>query len=129
MSILKYNCEGSLWFRKLIKDCEKISNRIWFKRIKHGFFRIYWGQAYIYEVYKEMPQYGHDIYENDIRLVESREHYEKYQDRAELTRKIKNYVEGYSEAFDAIRTNAYLMKTNTEHNKQATQAYANHVIR
>lgn len=129
MTILKYNTEGSLWFRRLIKDCQKISNRIWFKRIKYGFYRIYWDQAYIYEVYKEMPQNGHDIYENDIRFAESKEYYEKYQDRAELTRKLKNYVEGYYEALDAIRTNAYMMKISSEHNKLATQAYAQHVIK
>lgn len=127
--ISRYNTEGSLWFRRLIKDCQKISNRIWFKRIKYGFYRIYWDQAYIYEVYKEMPQYGHDIYENDIRFTESKQYYEKHADRAEMTRKIKNFVEGYHEAFDAVRTSAYMMRTNPEHNKLAHQAYQMHVVK
>lgn len=126
---MMYKTEGSRWFRRLIKDCENISNQIWFKRVKYGFFRIYWGQAYLYEVYKEMPQYGHDIYENDIRFVESKDYFEEHRDRAETTRKLKNYVEGYYEAFDAIRTRSWLMKFDKEYNRLAHEAYAYHVIK
>lgn len=119
---------GSRWFRRLVKDCKRISPHIRFKRISHGFYRIYWGQAYIHEVYGEMPQYGHDIYEKDIRLV-SQKYYEEYEDRTKLTRKIKNYVEGYWDSLDTIRTRNWLMKHDNEFHKNAVNAYKQVVIK
>jgi len=123
-----YENEGSLWFRRLLKDCKRISPHIRIKRIKYGFFRIYWKDAYLHEIYKEMPQFGHDIYENDMRL-ESKKLYEEYEDRAELTRKIKNYVEGYWDSLDRIRTRAWMMRSNKEFNKTATDGYRHMVVK
>ena len=119
---------GSLWFRRFVKDCKKISPYIRVKAIKHGFFRIYWKQAYIHEVYKEMPQHGHDIYENDMRF-QDKKYFEEYEDRAEMTRKIKNYVEGYWDALDTVQTRAWLMQNNKEFNETATKRYQTVVIK
>lgn len=120
--------EGSIWFKRLVKDCKAISPHIRIKRIKYGFYRIYYQRAYIHEVYKEMPMEGHGVYENDIRF-ENQAYYEEYEDRAELTRKIKNYVEGYYESLDRIRTRVYMMRNDKEFNEQATKRYETVVIK
>lgn len=120
--------EGTAWFRRLVKDCKKISPHIRIKRIKLGFYRIYWKQAYIHEIYKEMPQNGHDIEEVDP-MFEDKEYGEKWEDQAEMTRKIKNYVEGYFDSLDRIRTRSWLMKHDDEYNKKATQAYKQMVVK
>lgn len=119
---------GSKWFRRFVKDCEKISPHIRIKRIKHNFYRIYYQRAYIHEVYREMPQFGHDIYEKDVRFV-SKKYYEEYEDRAELTRKIKNYVEGYWDSLDRVRTRIYMMRHNKEFNDMATRRYSTFVVK
>lgn len=123
-----YKTEGSRWFKRLLKDCKQISPHIRVKRIKYGFFRIFWRGAYIHEIYKEMPQFGHDIYENDMRFI-SKKFFEEYEDRAELTRKIKNYVEGYYDSLDRIKTRVYMMRHNKEMNNIALQGYRKSVIK
>ena len=120
--------EGSRWFRRLVKDCKQISSQIRFKRIRLGFYRIYWKQAYIHEVYKDMPEVGYNIDEYNPRF-ENRSYQEEREDRVDLTRNIKNYVEGYWDALDRIRTRSYLMKHDKEHNKMATQAYSQMVVK
>ena len=120
--------EGSRWFRRFIRDCEKISSHIRIVRIKYGFFRIFWDQAYIMECYKEMPQFGHDIYERDVRF-EEKKFAEEYEDRAELTRKIKNYVEGYWDSIDRLKTRTWLMQNDKTYHEQAMQAYRQFVIK
>lgn len=120
--------EGSLWFRRLVKDCKAISPHIRIKRIKFGFYRIYYQRAYIHEVYKEMPMEGHDIYENDVRFQDKKYH-EEYEDRAEITRKIKNYVEGYFDSLDRIKTRVWMMRNNKEFNETATRRYETVVIK
>lgn len=119
---------GSRWFRRFVKDCKKISPHIRIKAIQNGFYRIYWKQAYIHEVYKEMPQHGHDIYEKDIRFI-SQKYYEEYEDRAQITRKIKNYVEGYWDSLDRVRTRNWMMKHDKEFNENATKRYQTVVIK
>ncbi len=119
---------GSLWFRRLRKDCEKISPHIRFVRIHHNFYRIYWRQAYLHEVYREMPQFGHDILETDLRLLNQR-YYEEYEDRATITNKIKNYREGYWDSLDRIRTRVYLMRHDKEYNETASRRYETVVIK
>lgn len=123
-----YQHQGSKYFRRFLKDCKKISSHIKVKRIKHGFFRIYFKNKYIGECYKEMPLRGYDIEEIDNRF-EDKKFWEQREDRAELTRKIKNYVEGYVESLDMIRTSMYLMRTSKEHNKEAELAYASRVVK
>ena len=109
--------EGTIWFKRLVKDCEDISGHLKFKRIKYGFYRVYWtggGEcAYIHEVYKWMPYKGYDIDEKDIRF-QSQKYYEEYEDAAELTLNLKNYVEGYWDAFKTIQKRVYMLKNNKE---------------
>lgn len=99
-----------------------MSTEIRVVRLKMGFYRIYYRQAYIAEVYKEMPEFGYDIEELDPRL-ENQSYYEEYEDNVEITRKVKNFVEGYWEALDTIRTRLYLMRNNKDYNEQANLAY------
>lgn len=120
--------EGSRWFRRLRKECNRISPHIRFRRIKLGFYRVYWKQAYIHEVYKDMPETGYDIDTYNPKL-ENRSYVEKKEDRAELTRNLKNYVEGYRDSIDRIRTRVYMMKHDKEFNETATKAYQQVVIK
>lgn len=120
--------EGSHWFKRFYEDCKKISPQLRFRRVKYGFYRIYFKQAYIHEVFKEMPQNGYDLEDLDPRF-EDRRYYEEYEDNAELTRKIKNYVEGYFDSLDRIRTRVFMMKHNKEFNENATEAYKQMVIK
>lgn len=117
---------GNHWFRRFVRDCEKISPHIRFKRIKYGYVRIYWNgageNAYLGECYKDMPEVGYDWYDLDPRL-ESRAYYEQYEDQIEMTRKIKNFVEGYWDNLDQIRTKVFQLKHNKEFYKTVTQGY------
>lgn len=119
---------GSPWFRRFYRDCKKISNQLRFVRIKLGFYRIYFKEAYIHEVYAEMPEKGYDIDDLDPRL-ENQKYFEEFEDTMELTRKIKNYVEGYWDSLDRIRTRVYMMKHSKEFNEQATAAYKQVVVK
>lgn len=121
--------KGSIWFRKIKDDCAKISSQIRFKRIKYGFWRIYWGNSYLHEVYEEMPQFGYDFLEDDVHFQESQKYYEEYEDSAKLTRMIKNYVEGYWDSLDRIKTRAYLLKNNDEFRDNAKKAYQQFIIK
>ena len=123
-----YRHEGSRWFRRFVKDAKRISPHIKIKRIKHGFYRIYFRNGYIGECYKEMPPIGYDIDEIDNRF-EDRKFWEKKEDRAELTRKIKNFVEGYKQSIDSLQTNVYMMRHSAEHNKQAEEACKTMVVK
>ena len=114
--------EGSLWFRRLFRECKKISPHIRFKRIKYGFYRLYWRQAYLHEVYKEMPMIGYTHEIDDPRL-ESQKYFEEYEDGGEIVRKIKNFVEGYYDSIKRIRTRVYMMQNNREFYTAARNAY------
>lgn len=127
-SNIHYKTHGSRWFRRLIKDIRKISQHIRVKRIRFGFYRIYYKQCYIHELYSEMPQKGYDIDDLDPRF-ESKKYYEEYEDNAELTRKIKNFVEGYWDSLDKIRTRCYLLKHNKDYYDSAKRAYSNMVVK
>lgn len=87
-----------------------------------GFYRIYWQDAYLHEVYKEMPQKGYDIEEEDPRL-ESKQYYEEYEDTVDTVRTIKNFVEGYYDSLDHIKTRVYLLKNDKEFEQTAKNAY------
>lgn len=117
---------GTLWFQRFKKECEKMSPHIQFRRIKNGFYRIYWtggGEpAYMYECYKDMPYKGYEWFEVDPRL-ESQKYFEEWEDKVELTRKIKNYVEGYYESIHRIKTMIYMFKNDKEYRETATKAY------
>lgn len=105
-----------------------MSPHIRIKRIKHGFYRIYWKQAYIHEVYKEMPQHGHDIEEKNMQF-ENKKYVEEYEDRIDLIRNIKNFVEGYWDAKDTVQTRVWMMLHNKEFNETATKRYQTVVIK
>ncbi len=114
---------GSKWFKRLVKDCKKISSHIRIKRIKHGFYRVYWKQAYIGELFKEMPMKGYDHTDND-KGFEERKYWESKEDGAEMTRNIKNFVEGYWDSLDRIRTRVYNMRHSKEAYETAVKGYS-----
>jgi hypothetical protein len=114
--------EGSRWFQKLKREAKAMSPHFRFVRIQLGFYRIYWQDAYIHEVYKEMPEYGYDIDDLDPRLHD-KDYYEDLEDKTELTRNIKNYVEGYYDSMDKLRTRLYMMRNDKEFNENAKGAY------
>lgn len=105
-----------------------MSPYIRFVRVKLGFYRIYYKSAYIHEVYKEMPEVGYDMDDLDPRF-ENQKYYEEFEDRAELTRKIKNYVEGYWDSFNRIQRRLYMMLHDKEFNTNATKAYQQHYVK
>ena len=116
------NLRGTYWFRRLYKEVSDIDPYIRFKRLKYGFWRIYWKQAYIHEVYEEMPIIGYMIDEVDDRF-ENQKYYEEYEDNTELIRKIKNYVEGYWDSINKIKRRIYLFKNNQEFYQRSINAY------
>lgn len=119
---------GSRWFNRLVKDCENISSHIRIKEIGNGFYRIYYNQAYIYEVYKEMPQIGYEDETKDFNFV-SKKYIESREDPSEMVRKVKNFVEGYWEALATIRIRVWMMKHDKEFNEKATKRYQTVVIK
>lgn len=121
--------EGSRWFRRFVKECNKISPHIRIKKIKMGFYRIYWKDAYIGEAYKEMPYKGYDIEEMDVRMLESQKYFEEFEDGGEKIRKIKNFVEGYADSIDTLKTNVWLMRNSQEHYNNAREAYKQMIVK
>lgn len=114
--------EGSRWFRRLVKEARKMDRNLRFKKIKCGFYRIYYKNAYLHEVYKEMPQKGYDMDDLDPRF-EDKKYFEEYEDAGEITRKVKNFVEGYVDSIDTVRTRVFMMRNNKEFHDNATKAY------
>ena len=96
---------------------------------KFGFYRIYWRGAYIHEIYDSMPYKGYDIEQEDIRNKDSQSYYEEYEDSNEITRKLKNYVEGYWDSYDVIKTRLFMLKNDSEFRDNAQKAYAKFVIK
>lgn len=114
--------EGTYWFNRLMKECKQISPYIRFKRIKYGFYRIYFRQAYLHEVCKDLGPNGYDFEMQDPRF-RSQKYFEEYEDQAELTMNIKNFREGYYDSIQRIRTRVYMMKNSAEFYKEARNAY------
>ena len=46
-----------------------------------------------------------------------------------MVRKVKNFVEGYWEVLDRVRTKAYLMKNNKEFYETASKGYQTMVVK
>lgn len=124
--------KGTIWFRRFVKEAEALSPHIVFKRIKFGFYRIYWvdgGEpAYMGECYKEMPENGYDVEEKNYQL-ESKKYYEEFEDNPELIRKIKNFVEGYQDNIRNLTTRVYMMKNDKEFRKTAVNGYKQVVVK
>lgn len=118
--------KGTRWFQRFKKEAEAMSPHIRFKRIKFGFYRIYWigdgVSAYLTECSKDMTEVGYDIEEKNYQL-ESKNYYEEMEDNAELIQKIKNFKEGYWDSIDRLKTNVYMMKNNKDHRKEQQAAY------
>lgn len=114
---------GSYWFKRFKRELRKISPHIRLVRIKMGFYRIYWKEAYMHECYNEMPYKGYDVEEEDPRFM-NKEYFEEFEDTAQLTRKVKNYVEGYVDSINKIKKRVWLFKNDAEHYKQAKRAYS-----
>lgn len=113
---------GNYWFTKFKEDAEKLSPFLRFRRIKYGFYRIYWQDAYIGECYSMMPPYGYEKTEDNVRFM-NQSYYEEYEDSAKLTREIKNFVEGYAESLDMLKTRIYMLRNNQEFRKEAKNGY------
>ncbi len=120
---------GSLWFKRLVRDCAKISPHIKFRRIKYGFYRIYWKHSYLHEVYTDMPFIGYHLEEDDVTMQESQKYFEEFEDQGELTRKVKNYYEGYWDSLDRIRTRVYMLKNDADFAKESEQAYQQFLVK
>lgn len=105
-----------------------MSKHIKVRRIRHGFFRIYFKEAYVHEVYKELPYKGYvwyteSPYKDSLKLSLA------WEQDGEIQRKVKNYVEGYSEALKAIKLRVYQFKNNEEHYRLAKDMYKHVVIK
>jgi hypothetical protein len=118
--------EGSYYFRRFVKDCKKLSPHLKFVPINYGFYRIYWVRggegAYMHEVYKWMPYHGYTTNEDDPNL-DSKKYFEEYEDQINLTRKIKNFVEGYTDALGTLKTRVFMFKNSKDFREEATKAY------
>lgn len=114
--------EGSYYFRRIVRDAKQISSYIRFKRIKYGFYRIYYKSAYIGECSKDMPAFGYDIEEKNWNLEDAK-YYDEFHDSIDQTNKLKNFREGYFETLDKLRTRVFMFRHNKEFYKQAIQGY------
>ena len=119
---------GNHWFLRLREDCRRISSHIRFKRIKHGFYRIYWRQAYLHECHKDMQMIGYDFEYYEPRLA-NKSYYEEYEDNAELIRNVKNFIEGYRDSIKTIKTRIYLLRNDKEFYERSKNAYQQMVIK
>lgn len=119
---------GSKWFRRLCRELRSMSKHFRIVRIRHGFYRIYWKDAYVHEVYKEMPYRGYEWY-TDSPYKESLKLMQQYEVDGEIQRKVKNFVEGYTEASKAIKLRMYQFKNNNEHYETAKDMYKQVVIK
>lgn len=120
---------GTRWFRRLVREMKRMSPDFKIKHAKYGFYRIYWRNAYIHEIYAEMPYIGYDIEQEDPRNLESQSYFEEYEDSNEITRKIKNYVEGYWDSYDVLKTRLYMLKNDDEFRNNAQKAYSQFVVK
>lgn len=113
---------GNVWFRRFRDECLRSFPDLRFKKIKYGFYRIYWRGAYIGECYDTMPPKGYDKEEDDVRFM-NKSYFEEFEDKAKLTRKIKNFVEGYYDLRDTFKTRIYMLKNDLEFRKNSQTAY------
>lgn len=120
--------QGTYWFKRFVKETKKISPHIRIIPIKMGFYRIYWKDAYLHECYSEMPYKGYDIEEEDPRLLDKK-YYEEFEDQVQLTRNIKNFVEGYTDSINKIKRRVWLFKNDDEHYQLAKRAYQQMVVK
>ena len=87
-----------------------------------SFWRIFEKGTYLHEVYENMPYKGYDIEDKDIRLI-SQKYYEEYEDRVELIRKVKNFVEGYIDSKNRLKVRFYMYKNDKEFLETARRSH------
>lgn len=119
----------SHYFKRFKRECEHISPHIKFKKIKHGFYRIYWKHIYLYECSENMPYRGYSIEIENPMVNESKRFYEEYEENIEMIKIMKNFVEGYSESIDHVRRRVWLHRHDREFNKfneDVVRNYAHH---
>lgn len=118
----------SFWFKRFKREAEAIDPHIRFKRVKLGFWRLYWKDSYLHEVFEEMPECGYD-YEGYDPRIENQSYFEEFEDNAELIRKIKNYIEGYRDAMEHIKVRVFQHRHDHEFNENARKAYQQFVVK
>lgn len=123
---------GSLYFRRFLKDLKRMSPHLVLVPITHGYFRLYFingGEgAYIHEVWKWMPYRGYELEYKDIELI-SKKYFEEYEDQLTMNRKVKNFVEGYWDCLDRVKTRLWLLKNDKAFREEATKAYRQVVVK
>ena len=123
---------GTMWFKRFYKEACAMSPHIRFKRIKFGFYRLFWigdgVSAYIGECSKDMSEIGYEMEEKNFQL-ENKKYYEDYEDNAEYIQKIKNFKEGYWDSITRLRTKIYMLKNNQEFRKEAQDAYHTVIVK
>lgn len=112
---------GSSSFRRLVKFFSRYPE-VEFRRIGLGFYRIFYRGVYIGECYKEMPQVGYDITEDDPGFI-NKSYYEEYEDKAKLTRKVKNFVEGYYETKKSLLSKMWTFRNNNNLFEDTRKSY------
>ena len=118
----------SFWFEKFRRDAEKLSPHLLFKRLKDGFWRIYWKDHYMGECFEEMTQVGYNTETYDPRL-ESRSYYEEYEDHVKTVRTIKNFVEGYWDGMASLKRKLYQLRRDNEFFETSQRAYKGMVVK
>ena len=118
----------SYWFKRLKNELEQKSKHIRFVGVRYGFYRIYFKNIYMHEVYGEMSQHGGDIYDYDPR-IESQSYSQQYELDSELNRKIKNYIEGYWDSKRTIERRFFMMMNNNEYYEAARKAYQQMMVK
>lgn len=115
--------EGSVWFKRLVREMKSISKHVRFVKLKAGFYRIYFRQAYIGECFKNMPEMGYDIYDRTLNF-EDYSYYQQHHNTIDTTLRVKNFVEGYRETKDKLITRLTQMRDNREFYEQARKGYS-----
>jgi len=114
--------EGSYWFQKLVRETARSSPHIRFRRIKGGYYRIYYRNAYIGECSKNMPEMGHDIFER-AQGFEDYSYYEEHHGNADAAMRIKNFVEGYWETKNRLKLKLFQFYNDKEFASIAINGY------
>lgn len=112
----------SRWAKRTIKDLKRRSPHVRIKRLKMGFYRVYFQNAYIHEFFEEMPVLGYTFEDYDPRL-ESQQYFEELDDHYETVRKLKNFKEGYYDAKGVFNRRFYQFRNDREFNERARNAY------
>ena len=118
----------SSYYKRLKRECHKISPHIRFKRIRCGFVRIYYKNSYLHEVDESMPRQGYDFEIANPKL-EDRNFYQEYEDQIDVIKTVKNFKEGYNDAKDRIQTRIWMHRHNLEFNQRSEVAYRTMVVR